>query len=69
MEPLRVSRHAALGRVVWFRCGCGYELSGVPVKRNPVASGWAGTVRVFAPWKMRSPVTVAALLGGSERSG
>ncbi len=61
---LRVSKHAALARVVWFRCeGCGYELMNIPLKRNPGAgSGWVGTMRVYVPGKMTSPVTLKALL-------
>ena len=65
-QPLRVSKQTALGRVVWFRCQCDYELSGVPARRNPGASsGWAGTVRMFVPAKMRSPVSMKAVLAGT----
>ena len=65
MEPLRVSKHSALGRVVWFRCACGYELSGMPARRSPGGGwGWKGTARVYVPGKMSSPVTLKALLAG-----
>jgi hypothetical protein len=69
MEPLRVSRHPALGRVAWFRCERGYELSGMAVRRdhNGAGWGWAGTTRVFVPRKMTSPGTLKAVLGSVRR--
>ena len=66
MEPLRVSKHKALGKVIWLRCECGYELSGMPVKRDSdPSSGWAQTMRVWVPGRMTSPQTFKTLLGPS----